>query len=555
MSSRRFLLYFFVFLSSSCFAELIVGKISFEGNYYISDTQLNKAILTSTGNAFNQEILNKDSGRISDLYKKRGFWNTKVQYPQLITNSPTEIDVVFQIEEEKNLLISQIKLSGNRYISTEKIKSDIQTENIDITGLDSVMQSLLEYYADNGFLFAAVSLDSLVLSDVFLIAHLKVQEGNFCEFSEFRFRGNTVTKASTILKISQLKKAEHYTPEILEQAADNLRKKNYIKKCDIFPLNSKQLLFDIEEDRMSLISGIVGFDNSQKKDRRFTGFINVEFLNLYGTDRSLSLTWQRTSSAQSSIALGYHESGLDRFPVSADVSLSREEVDSTYIKTNFQTDIYWYDLTNKYGLYWEMENIYPGSRRPKIVENTAFQKLGAFWNFSGLDFYRNPTKGNEYSVKYYTIFSKVDEASVSKQAVELKWHKFTKLRNRIVLAGLLNLNLIENKKLTEFESFDLGGNKNLRGFIENQFSGYQVSWTNLELRYLLNRNSRIYVFADHGYVKNLEYKFGKLFGFGVGIKIETRLGMLGIDYAFSYQENEMRNPLDGIIHFGLESKL
>ncbi|MDO9578287.1 MAG: POTRA domain-containing protein [Candidatus Cloacimonadales bacterium] len=555
MSSRRLLLLFFAFMSSCCFAQLIIGEISFEGNYLISDVQLQKTIISRTGNPFNQEVLNQDANRISDLYKKRGFWNIKVQYPQLITNSPTEIDVIFQIEEEKNLLISQIELNGNRYISSEKIKQDIQTENIDLPNLNFVMQNILEYYADNGFLFAAVSLDSLVFSEAVLYAYLNVQEGNFCEFGEFRFRGNTVTKAATILKISQLRKAEYYTPEILEQAADNLRKKTYIKKCDIIPLNSKQLLFDIEEDRMSLISGIVGFDNSQTKSRRFTGFLNVEFLNLYGTDRSLSLTWQRTSSAQSSIALGYHESGLDRFPVSADISLSREEVDSTYIKTNFKTEIYWYDLTSRYGVYWEMENIYPGSRRPKIVENTAFQKLGVFWNFSGLDFYRNPTKGNEYSVKYYTIFSKADETGVSKQAVELKWYKFLKLRNRVVLAALFNLNLIENKKLTEFETFDLGGNKNLRGFVENQFSGYQVSWTNLELRYLLNRNSRIYVFADHGYVKNLENKFGKLFGFGVGIKIETRLGMLGIDYAFSYQDNELRNPLDGIIHFGLESKL
>jgi outer membrane protein assembly factor BamA len=139
--------------------------------------------------------------------------------------------------------------------------------------------------------------------------------------------------------------------------------------------------------------------------------------------------------------------------------------------------------------------------------------------------------------------------------VELKWDHYHRIKSRFVLATLLNLHLIENKKLSEFEIFELGGNKNLRGFVENQFSGYQVGWSNLELRYLLNRNSRLYIFTDYGYVNSLNYKFGKLFGFGIGLKIETRLGLLGIDYAFNYQENELRNPLDGIIHFGLESKL
>jgi len=202
-----------------------------------------------------------------------------------------------------------------------------------------------------------------------------------------------------------------------------------------------------------------------------------------------------------------------------------------------------------------MEDIFPGNRRPKIVANTVFRKLGGFWNFSNLDFFYNPSKGSEYSIRYYTIFSKIGNKSTSKQAIELKWHKYYEVKNRIVLAGLFNANVIEKKKLTEFETFDLGGNKDLRGFIENQFSGYQVSWTNLEFRYLLNRKSRIYIFTDYGYVNNLNYKFDNLFGFGIGLKIETRLGLLGIDYAFSYQENEFRNPLDGIIHFGLESKL
>jgi len=550
-------LFFFIFslIFGNCFAQLNVGQIHFEGNYLISDQQLQKTIFSREGDIFNQQILNDDSKRISEIYKIRGFWSTKIQFPQLITNSPTEIDVIFQIEEEKNLKISKLELSGNRYISSTKIKLDIHTENIELPDLESVQKNILNYYADNGFLFASVILDSLVLANESLVANININEGSFCEFVEFSFRGNKVTKANTILKISQMKKADHFTPEILEKAADNLRKKTYIKSCDIIPLNSKQLLFDIEEDRMSLISGIIGFDNSQKKNQRFNGFLNIEFLNLYGTDRSLAVTWQRTSSSHSSIALGYHESGLERFPISADISLMREEVDSTYIKTEFQTEIYYYDLTSKYGFYGEMEDIYPGSRRPKIIENTTFRKLGAFWNYSNLDFYNNPAKGSDYSIKYYTIFSKIGNNDISKQAVELKWHNYHKLGNRVVLAALFNVNVIEKKKLTEFESFDLGGNKNLRGFIENQFSGYQVSWTNLEVRYLLNRNSRFYIFTDHGFVNSLENKFGKLFGFGVGFKIETRLGMLGIDYAFSYLKNELRNPLDGIIHFGLESKL
>ena len=114
---------------------------------------------------------------------------------------------------------------------------------------------------------------------------------------------------------------------------------------------------------------------------------------------------------------------------------------------------------------------------------------------------------------------------------------------------------IENKKLTSLDCFNLGGSQNLRGFNENQFYGYRIGWLNLEFRYLLSRKSRAFIFSDYGYAESKEYRFGKLFGFGFGLRLETRLGMLGIDYGFGYCNGELRNPIDGIIHFGIESKL
>jgi hemolysin activation/secretion protein len=101
----------------------------------------------------------------------------------------------------------------------------------------------------------------------------------------------------------------------------------------------------------------------------------------------------------------------------------------------------------------------------------------------------------------------------------------------------------------------LGGKGSLRGFNEHRFSGYRIGWSNLELRLLLSRDSRVFLFSDYGYVKSTNYTFGILFGFGFGIRIETKLGMLGIDYGLGYLKGKLQNPLDGIIHFGIETKI
>ena len=512
-------------------------------------------IQTQTGNIFNQQILNNDAALISELYSQKEYYNVKVQSPQIFTKSPTQIDILFKIEELEKLNIKKIMLTGNHYLSNKKIFESISQRNLNLNELSFTVQNIVDFYTSNGFLFADVSIDSLIKNNDFLDAYISIDEGKYCEFDEFRFKGNETTKDKTLLKISQLNSIETITPQILDQSAENIRKKRYIENCEIIPLNHSQLLITVEEGKMSLISGIIGYDNSQPKKNKLSGYLNVDFLNLYGTDRSLSLLWQRVSSDRSSIELKYHESGFYRYPVCGDFLVFREEVDSTYIKTTFDSDIYYYDLINKYGIYFGIDDIFPGSGRPKTVEKTSFKKAGVFWERNNLDYNLNPSLGSKYFLKYYYIFNRIENENISKQAVELCYDKYQKISKNMVFAISLNANIIENKNLTEFDSFDLGGSQNLRGFNENQFSGFLVGWSNLELRYLMSRNSRAFIFSDYGYVENLTYTYGKLFGCGFGLRVETRLGILGIDYGFSYSNGEFRNPLDGIIHFGLESKL
>jgi outer membrane protein assembly factor BamA len=534
--------------------EIIIGNIIFEGNQLVTDDELSNTIYSRTGDILDHKKLNEDTSKIAKLYKKKEFLNVKAFLPEIQTNNTLKFDVIFVIEEKQNPQISKLEISGNRYISSQKLLSNIASK-FTLEQLNANIQKILEFYNESGFLFASVNLDSLSYNGDELTAFCKIEEGSYCEFREFRFKGNKVTKNNTLIKLSGLQSTDHITPDILEKAADNLLRKQYIKECDIIPIDHKQLLISIEEDKMSLFSGIVGYDNSQKKDKKLTGFVNVEFLNLYGTDRNLIFLWQRLNADRTSIEMSYHESGPRQIPLSADVSVSRLEADSTYIQTTLETDVYYYDLKNKYGAYFAFDEIFPGSGRPKLIEQTSYQKIGAFWQFSSLDYYQNPTKGIEFNLRYYYIFNKFENSNISKQAVKISWIYNKKIFNRIVFNTGFNANLIENKELNELEYFHLGGSKNLRGFTEDQFSGYRTGWINTELRYLLSRTSRFFVFTDYGYVESQISKQNKLFGFGFGFRLQTKLGLLGLDYGFSYNGTELRNPLDGIIHFGLESKL
>ena len=306
---------------------------------------------------------------------------------------------------------------------------------------------------------------------------------------------------------------------------------------------------------MSLISGILGYDNSKEGNSKITGWVNLEFMNLYGTDRSLAVNWQNLSADVSSIELKYHESGISRYPVNADLLIYRQEVDSTHIRSKFESEIYYFDLYNKYGLFYGKEDIFPGSKILNPIERSSFNKLGILWDMAILDNILNPSSGIETYLKYFYIFNTVDGDNLTKQAVEIRWARYFNLGKQFVLEFDVNANVIEKKQLTEFEVYELGGAKSLRGFNENTFSGFRVGWSDIEIRYLFGRNSRFFAFGAYGYVENKQYKYNDLFSFGFGLRTQTKIGILGIDYGLGIQNREMRNPLDGIIHIGIETGL
>ncbi|MBT4576026.1 MAG: hypothetical protein HOB92_06110, partial [Candidatus Cloacimonetes bacterium] len=204
-------------------AELRIGEIIFEGNNLISDKDLSINISSSTGSTFNQTLLNKDAKRISNYYSSKGLFNIKVHTPKIITHSPTRIEVIFKIEELNEAKITKLSFAGNSYITNSKLSSALIQKDFTLTELAASINTLVEYYAYSGFLFAEVELDSLIIVKEDLTAFISIDEGRFCKFTEYVFKGNKTTRDEILIRISRLSKMKNITPAILQQAANNIQ--------------------------------------------------------------------------------------------------------------------------------------------------------------------------------------------------------------------------------------------------------------------------------------------------------------------------------------------
>ena len=79
------------------------------------------------------------------------------------------------------------------------------------------------------------------------------------------------------------------------------------------------------------------------------------------------------------------------------------------------------------------------------------------------------------------------------------------------------------------EQWYLGGASSLRGYREKQFLAGTVSWYNAEIRYLLGRDSRVFLFHDGGFYYNKGGNVRQRYGYGFGFRVRSRVGLIGFD--------------------------
>jgi outer membrane protein insertion porin family len=101
--------------------------------------------------------------------------------------------------------------------------------------------------------------------------------------------------------------------------------------------------------------------------------------------------------------------------------------------------------------------------------------------------------------------------------------------------------------------FFMGGARSLRGYREKQFRSTTLGWWNLEYRLLPERRSRIFAFFDAGFYKTnpgSEGDWEKKTGYGLGFRVNSRLGIIGMDYGIG-EDGGFSN---GKIHVSIENR-
>ena len=573
----------FLSLNIPCFSQAVINSISFEGNDFLSSNELLGAMASKVDKDFNPSQFELDLRSIRDRYRQHGFLLAAIKETNLIYyDDSSYVDIIININEGQRIEIGKIEIIGNKFFNNKKILEIFETEvdePLDDNVLNNDIKELLTLYESKGMPFVkAVIKDISIYQDSNtpkLSIILEISEESRIKVDKIKIKGNDVTNDNVILRELKIGEDKFITRESLQNMKNRLERLNIFERVEdpkIYTTkntNTTGLLIEVKEGNTNTFDGILGYvpPATENEDGYFTGLVNLSFRNLFGTARRIDARWEQQVRETQELEFNYSEPYFFSLPLNIDLGFLQRIQDTTYtrrmvdVKGDFLfTDKFTISLSAGY------DRVIPADDTNRVftIADSRILYSGLGLKYDSRDNIYIPKSGMVYRVFYSYGDKKIfniselgplgykENYSLQKYSgdVEFYFSFFKRQTNLLKFFG----GEVKSDKLEDSDLFRIGGMKNIRGYREEQFLASVLIYSNTEIRYSLARRSFVFGFYDFGYylrpaddLNFIPEQKGFLYGYGIGIRLDTSLGIIGVSYALGKGDSF----LDGKIHFGL----
>lgn len=556
----------------------ISGNVNFEKQDYInwSGIRLNQ-------NYFNG-IIDTIKSRIVNNLLKQGYYFAEIKNLDLnFTSDSSNFDLHLNVDEGNPVVINKIYFN----LSDSSSQSFISKEFDYLTGrvfikdeIEYSIEKLLINYENSGYPFAKFVIKSVdIYSDStsgknLADIYLDIETGFVSRIDKVEISGNNSTKDYVIIRELRINPGEVYNQNRIEEFPKRLNRLRFFEPVQMpsFYFNSSKegiLKIDVKEKNTNNFDGIIGYIPAGKNESSgyVTGLVNISLRNLFGTGRAAAIKWSKYNRNSQELDLKYLEPWFLGFPFNINLGLYQRVQDTTYVQRKIEGSVEYLATEDiSASLFIASETVVPTIRTIPVftVYNSSYLTTGANLKIDTRDDPYSPTTGLLFNNSYSYTRKKINGpaeyitsstvTSVDLQRFTLSFYFYYELFSRQVLAIGVNGRELRGSSFENSDLYRLGGTNSLRGYREDQFLGSRVLWTNLEYRALFTRRSFGFVFFDTGYYLRQEDEERKilkseefLYGFGLGLNLETGLGVLRVSYALGKGDTFS----DGKIHFGI----
>jgi len=444
------------------------------------------------------------------------------------------------------------------------------------------INKIISYYENNGYPFAEVSLDSVQTEDDKLKAVLNVQKNKLFKIDSIIINGTARVNKKFLYRYLSVKEGMLYNEVTLASISQKVKQLPFVieKQPQLVRLTNKtnKLILLLDKKNASQFDGIIGFlPDVNTKKTVITGDVKLKVVNgIFRNGETFDLEWRRLQSQTQDFKGKIIYPYLFGTPVGTDYSLKIYRRDTTFI--DIQNNIglqYYFSGLNHFKVFYKQRNsnlistsgLMFVTTLPEYADVTT-QSYGLGLLYEKLNYRFNPHKGIVISLTSQTgnrvikKNPKVNDLAYNNLLLRSTQYQlegdvaiFIKLyRNNVMKIGLQGASIFGNSTIFRNELFRIGGLRTLRGFDEESIFASSYVIPTLEYRFLFAQNSNIVIFTEGAWYENNSnnsYMKDTPVSFGAGINIETRAGILSLNYALGNQFGNGFDLRSGKIHFGL----
>ena len=460
--------------------------------------------------------------------------------------------------------------------------------------LQLMKERMLNYLENNGYPFAAVYLDSVMMKETGMTASLKIKEGPLYKVDSIRIFGKAKLSNYFLQRYLSIPNKSIYSKEKLELVDRRILELPYVQSqapSDLTMLGTGSVLnLYLQPKRSSQVNFLVGFlpANNETGKLQLTGDVNLNLKNALGSGETIALNWQQLQLSSPRLILGYQQPYIFRSSFGIDFGFELFKKDSTFLQLNAQFGIQYLLSARQSGKLFihqqkttllaagvDTNAIKVTKKLPVNVDVNAIS-VGVDYEWANTNYKFNPRNGNEVrvitTVGIKTISKNSDILNLTDpgfdynslyDSLKLKTYQLRIKLNaahyfpagkRATFKLQVNGGYFSSPNIFRNELFQIGGYKLLRGFDEESIYATQYGVVTAEYRYLLGLNSYLFGFADGGWARN---KFqdtdvkNNFLSTGIGLLFETKFGLLNMSFALGKRSDtnfDLRRASK--IHFG-----
>jgi outer membrane protein assembly factor BamA len=452
---------------------------------------------------------------------------------------------------------------------------------VSVKGINDLNKRILEYCENHGYPFASLVYDNFEFDGAMVTASLFLQSERLVTIDSVIVKGSSRLSQKYLTNYLSMKPGDIYNESLVKKVGSRVRELPMVTEVRpfsvVFVEDKARLILALDDKKASQIDGVIGVlpDNSGSGKIQITGDLRIRLLSSFGRGELFDLNWKQPQAKTQDLKVRTNYPFIFSSQFGLDFNLGIYKKDTSYLEVTLGGGV---QFLLKGGNYLKA---FVSDKKSNLLSTKAFENTTVLPSFAdvritsygigfksaNLDYRFNPRKGYSLEVTASAGNKTIEKNSKLNQSVydslELKSVQYNGelifdyyipfFKRNVVNIGVMGAAL-SGENTFDNELYRFGGLRTLRGFDEESLTASLYTVGKVEIRYLLEQNSYLFVFLNQGWYERNSgsaYTQDDPIGFGAGITFETKLGIFSFNYALG---KEFDNPIrfkTAKVHFGL----